>query len=197
MFKLLTDSLFVAICRSNWLYSRKYGTVWYHPASSKFYQTVFILCQFQGKLTGTLPNFDTRATCVKPANPACCVLGVRCWFYVNSRLGWNRFETAAPRRDVVCPRVGRFVVRAAAHPKVRASSKAAPSPGRPVPHNVLKSSPLHASAAIHAVPWPRARRTVHRSVPCLSQYVRRPRSPPYHDGIVAVTQSSPASRSPI
>jgi hypothetical protein len=78
MFELLTDSLFVAICRSNWLYSRKYGNVWYHPASSSFYLTVFILCQFQGKLTGTLPDSDTRATCVKPANSACCVLGVRC-----------------------------------------------------------------------------------------------------------------------
>jgi hypothetical protein len=38
----------------NWLWGRKYGTVWYHPASSRFYLTVFILCQFQGKLTGTL-----------------------------------------------------------------------------------------------------------------------------------------------
>jgi hypothetical protein len=78
MFKLLTDSLFVAICRSNLLYSRKYGTVWYYPASSRFYLTIFILCQFQGKLIGTLPDFDARATCVKPANRACCVLGVRC-----------------------------------------------------------------------------------------------------------------------
>jgi hypothetical protein len=49
MFKLLTDSLFVAICRFNWLYSRKYGTVWYHPTSFRFYLTVFILCQYQGK----------------------------------------------------------------------------------------------------------------------------------------------------
>jgi hypothetical protein len=56
MFKLLTDSLFIAICRSNWLHSRKYGTFWYHPASSRFYLTIFMLCQFQGKLTGTLPD---------------------------------------------------------------------------------------------------------------------------------------------
>jgi hypothetical protein len=70
MFKLLTDSLFVAICRSNWLYSSKYGTVWYHPASFRFYLTVFILCQFHRKMTSTLPDFDARATCVKPANPA-------------------------------------------------------------------------------------------------------------------------------
>jgi hypothetical protein len=86
MFELLTDSLFVAICHSNWLYSRKYRTAWYHPASSRFYLTFFILCQFQGKLTGTLPDSDARATCVKPANSACCVLGVRCWFYVNTWL---------------------------------------------------------------------------------------------------------------
>jgi hypothetical protein len=83
MNKLLTGSLFVAICRSNWLHSRKYGTVWYHPASYKFYLTIFILCQFQGKLTGTLPDSDAWAMCVKPADSACCVLGVRCWFYIN------------------------------------------------------------------------------------------------------------------
>jgi hypothetical protein len=77
MFELLTDSLFVAICRSNWLYSRKYRTVWYHPASSRFYLIVFILCQFQGKLTSTLPD-STPGPRVKLANPACCVLGVRC-----------------------------------------------------------------------------------------------------------------------
>jgi hypothetical protein len=86
-FGLLVDSLFVAICRSNWLYSRKYGTVWYHPTSSRYYLTVFILCQFQGKLTGTHPNSDARATCVKPTNSACCVLGVRCWFYINTLFG--------------------------------------------------------------------------------------------------------------
>jgi hypothetical protein len=78
MFELLTHSLIVAICHSNWLHSRKYGTVWYHPASSRFYLIVFILCQFQGKLTGMLLDSDAQATCVKPANSACCVLGVRC-----------------------------------------------------------------------------------------------------------------------
>jgi hypothetical protein len=46
--------LVVAICHFNWLCSRKYGIVWYHPASSRFYLTAFILCQFSGKLTGTL-----------------------------------------------------------------------------------------------------------------------------------------------
>jgi hypothetical protein len=39
---------------------------------------VAIPSQFQGKLTGTLPDSDARVTCVKPANSACCVLGVRC-----------------------------------------------------------------------------------------------------------------------
>jgi hypothetical protein len=67
MLKLLTDSLFVAICRSNWLHSRKHGTDWYHPVSSTFYLTILFLCQFQGKLTGTLSDSDSRATCVKPA----------------------------------------------------------------------------------------------------------------------------------
>jgi hypothetical protein len=77
----------VAICHSNWLYSHKYRTVWYHPVSSRFYLTVFILCQFQGKLTCTLPDSDAWATCVKPGDSACYVLGVRCWFYVNTLFG--------------------------------------------------------------------------------------------------------------
>jgi hypothetical protein len=76
VYELLT--LVVAICLSDWLYSRKYGTIWYHPTSSRFYLTFFVLCQFQGKLTGTFPDSDARVTCVKPANSACCVLGVRC-----------------------------------------------------------------------------------------------------------------------
>src|ERR671922_135577 len=87
MSKLLTDSLFIAICYSCWLYSRKCGTVWYHPASSMFYLTIFFLCQFREQLTGTLPDSDARATCVKPADLACCVIGVRCRFYVNTLFG--------------------------------------------------------------------------------------------------------------
>jgi hypothetical protein len=52
-----------------------------------FYLIFFILCQFQGKLTGTLLDSNARVTCVKLANPACCVLGVRCLFYVNTLFG--------------------------------------------------------------------------------------------------------------
>jgi hypothetical protein len=38
-------------------FSRKYGTVWYHPASSKlWYLTTLSFVNFQGKLTGTLWN---------------------------------------------------------------------------------------------------------------------------------------------
>jgi hypothetical protein len=76
LFKLLTDRLLIAICRSNWLHSRKYGTVLYHRASSRFYLTIFILCQFLGKIDWHASGFDARATCVKLANPACCVLGM-------------------------------------------------------------------------------------------------------------------------
>jgi hypothetical protein len=40
-----------------WLPSRKYGTVWYHPASSKFWYLITLsFVNFQGKLTGTLWN---------------------------------------------------------------------------------------------------------------------------------------------
>jgi hypothetical protein len=42
------------MCHPVWLCSRKYGTVWYHPASSKlWYLTAFSFVNFQGKLTGT------------------------------------------------------------------------------------------------------------------------------------------------
>jgi hypothetical protein len=42
------------MCHLIWLCSRKYGTVWYHPASSKlWYLTAFPFVNFQEKLTGT------------------------------------------------------------------------------------------------------------------------------------------------
>jgi hypothetical protein len=42
------------MCHLDWLPSRKYGTVWYHPASSKlWYLTALSFVNFQEKLTGT------------------------------------------------------------------------------------------------------------------------------------------------
>jgi hypothetical protein len=42
------------MCRIIWLLSRKYGTAWYHPASSKLcYLTALSFVNFQEKLTGT------------------------------------------------------------------------------------------------------------------------------------------------
>jgi hypothetical protein len=42
------------MCHLIWLLSRKYGTVWYHPASSKlWYLTALPFVNFQEKLTGT------------------------------------------------------------------------------------------------------------------------------------------------
>jgi hypothetical protein len=44
----------IAMCRPIWLLSRKYGTVWHHPASSKFwYLTALSFVNFQEKWTGT------------------------------------------------------------------------------------------------------------------------------------------------
>jgi hypothetical protein len=40
--RIADRKLVVAICHSDWLYSRKYGTVWYHPTSSRFYLTFFL-----------------------------------------------------------------------------------------------------------------------------------------------------------
>jgi hypothetical protein len=42
------------MCYPIWLFSRKYGTVWYYPASSKlWYLTALSFVNFQEKLTGT------------------------------------------------------------------------------------------------------------------------------------------------
>jgi hypothetical protein len=42
------------MCHLIWLLSRKYGTVWYHPASSKpWYLTALSFVNFQENLTGT------------------------------------------------------------------------------------------------------------------------------------------------
>jgi hypothetical protein len=49
-FSLLTG-LSIAMCHPVWLYSRKYGTVWYHPASSKlWYLTALSFVNFQEKI---------------------------------------------------------------------------------------------------------------------------------------------------
>jgi hypothetical protein len=53
-FNLLADKLPIAMCHPIWLLSRKYGTVWYRPASSKlWYLTTLSFVNFQEKLTGT------------------------------------------------------------------------------------------------------------------------------------------------
>jgi hypothetical protein len=53
-FQFIGRWLSIAICHLTWLCSRKYGTVWYHPASSKlWYLTTLSFVNFQGKLTGT------------------------------------------------------------------------------------------------------------------------------------------------
>jgi hypothetical protein len=46
--------LYIAMCHLAWLFSRKYGTVWYHPASSKLWYLIALsFVNFQEKLTGT------------------------------------------------------------------------------------------------------------------------------------------------
>jgi hypothetical protein len=53
-FSSLADSFFIAICHLTWPSSHKYGTVWYHPASSKLWNlTTLSFVNFQGELTGT------------------------------------------------------------------------------------------------------------------------------------------------
>jgi hypothetical protein len=83
VFNSLANSFYIAMCHLVWLLSRKYGTVWYHPTSSKlWYLTSLSFVNFQEKLTGTSSLLFARA---KPACSACCVFGVRCTFCVNTK----------------------------------------------------------------------------------------------------------------
>jgi hypothetical protein len=50
------------MCHLVWLFSRKYGTVWYHRASSKLWcLTSLSFVNFQEKLTGTSSLLFARA----------------------------------------------------------------------------------------------------------------------------------------
>jgi hypothetical protein len=69
------------MCHLIWLLSRKYGTVWYHPASFKlWYLTLLSFVNFQEKLTGT--SRDSLRVWSQLVS-ACCVFGARCTFCVN------------------------------------------------------------------------------------------------------------------
>jgi hypothetical protein len=70
------------MCHPIWLLSRKYGTVWYHPASSKlWYLTALSFVNFQEKLTGT-SCYSLRVW--SQLCSACCVFGAGCTFCVNT-----------------------------------------------------------------------------------------------------------------
>jgi hypothetical protein len=54
MVVVLWQIAFYSYVSSHLAFSRKYGTVWYHPASSKlWYLTALSFVNFQEKLTGT------------------------------------------------------------------------------------------------------------------------------------------------
>jgi hypothetical protein len=61
-------------------FSRKYGTVWYHPASSKLWHLTAL--PFVNFRKNWLARFGI-SSCVKPACSACCVLGAGCGFCIN------------------------------------------------------------------------------------------------------------------
>jgi hypothetical protein len=83
------------MCHLVWLLSRKYGTVWYHPASSKlWYLTSLSFVIFQEKLTGT--SFLLFAS-AKPAFrlAVCLTLGA---LFASTQT--NVARPAAPHLDV-------------------------------------------------------------------------------------------------
>jgi hypothetical protein len=87
VFSSLANSFSIAMCHLMWLLSRKYGTVWYHPASSKsWHLTALSFVNFQEKLTGT-SCYSLRVW--SQLCSACCVFGARCTFCVNRNLGYH------------------------------------------------------------------------------------------------------------
>jgi hypothetical protein len=69
------------MCHLIWLLSRKYGTVWYHPASSKlWYLTLYLLLIFRKNWLARL-SLSVR---VKPALFGLLCDCVECTFHVNS-----------------------------------------------------------------------------------------------------------------
>jgi hypothetical protein len=98
------------MCHLVWLLGRKYGTVWYHPASSKlWYLTSVSFVNFQEKLTGTSSLLFARA---KPAFrlAVCLALGAL-------------FASTDTRRD-----------RMACVGRTRGAAKAWPSDGKTHKH---------------------------------------------------------------
>jgi hypothetical protein len=84
------------MCYPSWLFSRKYGNVWYHPASSKLWHlTALSFVNFQEKLTGT--SFPLSAC--EASFPACCVIGAECTFCVNTLFGTPSGTTAELIQD--------------------------------------------------------------------------------------------------
>jgi hypothetical protein len=63
-------------------FSHKYGTVWYHPASSKlWYLTVLSFVNFRKIDRHALESVRV----LSQLRSTCCVLGAGCGFYVNSK----------------------------------------------------------------------------------------------------------------
>jgi hypothetical protein len=93
IFNLLTDSFFVAICLSIWLFGGKYRTVWYHPASSKFLSNYFSSFVSFRKIDWHASD-STRV--LSQLRSACCVLGA----------GADFASTAGPPRSGEASRLG-------------------------------------------------------------------------------------------
>jgi hypothetical protein len=66
--------LVVAICHFNWLYIRKYRTVWYHATSSRFSSKCFHPLSNLGKIDW---HASDSACVLSQICSACYVLGVR------------------------------------------------------------------------------------------------------------------------
>jgi hypothetical protein len=108
--------LFIAICHLTWLSSRKYGTVWYHPASSKLWNlTTLSFVNFQGKLTGTSRDlFACEAS----------LFGLLC--------AWR--EVQILRQHSRLSRAGSASLEGSRFPRAGSASLEAPSRARPLPH---------------------------------------------------------------
>jgi hypothetical protein len=107
---LLADSLIVAICHLDWLHGRKYGTVWYHPASSMFYLIFFHPLLVSGKIDWHASGFKRPGLVWSQLCSACCVLGMRSQFYVNKGIKHEFSAPYTPQQNGVVDRKNQTLI---------------------------------------------------------------------------------------
>jgi hypothetical protein len=101
------------MCHLIWLLSRKYGTVWYHPASSKLWYLIALsFVNFQEKLTGT--SFALCACEASFVRLAVC-LALSALFASTYTKMYISLYLCSPLNDMRTPLVSIFFLLSSSH----------------------------------------------------------------------------------